>query len=92
MGGQGGYPSEMRAEKLVPNEIFRISEPDEDGDGTVPHRSGIAPKEHPGIKSLLRVSVGHEPAYKDSDVAREFTLRSIVQIAQAVKGSSLDYE
>jgi hypothetical protein len=85
------YPG-MSAGQTVPNEVFRISEPDEEGDGTVPHRSGIAPKEHTGIKSMLRVSVGHEPAYKDSAMAREFTLRSIVQIAQAIKGTSLDYE
>jgi len=82
----------ISAGQIVPNEVFRISEPDEEGDGTVPHRSGIAPKEHPGIKSLLRISVSHEPAYKDSAMAREFTLRSIVQIAQAIKGTSLDYE
>lgn len=86
------YPPEIGARKIVPNEVFRISEPDEDGDGTVPHRSGFAPHKHPGIKSLLRVSVGHEPAYKDSDIAREFTLRSIVQIVQAVKGTPLGYE
>lgn len=86
------YPPGMSAGQIAPNEVFRISEPDEDGDGTVPHRSGIAPKEHPGIKSLLRVSVGHEPAYKDSDIARDFTLRAIVQIVQAVKGTTLDYE
>lgn len=86
------YPHGMSAGQIAPNEVFRISEPDEDGDGTVPHRSGIAPKEHPGMKSLLRISVGHESAYKDSDIAREFTLRAIVQIVQAVKGTTLDYE
>ncbi|NMM25685.1 MAG: hypothetical protein HHJ12_00010 [Glaciimonas sp.] len=60
-------------------------------DGTVPHRSGIAPKESPSVKALLQVNVGHEPAYRDSELARHFTLRAIVQIAQEVKKTSLHY-
>jgi hypothetical protein len=43
---------------------YFISEPDEPGDGTVPHRSGIAPKAH--CVSVLQVKVGHEPAYNTS--------------------------
>lgn len=71
-------------------QTYRISNADENGDGTVPHRSGVAPQRH--VKSLLRVDVGHEPAYKDSDVARQFTLRAIVQIAQAVQSTALAYD
>ncbi len=64
-------------------EWFHISDPDEPGDGTVPHRSGVAPKVH--CKSMLQVAVEHEPAYRrsngaDNERACMFTLRSIVQI------------
>jgi pimeloyl-ACP methyl ester carboxylesterase len=72
---------------------YKISDPDERGDGTVPHRSGIAPKDH--VKSLMQVNAGHEPAYREGvDVQRirRFTLRAIVQIAQEVTNTGLRYE
>lgn len=74
---------------------YRISEPDEDGDGTVPHRSGIALRSN--VKSLLQVNVGHEPAYKHTEGADNlracrFTLRAIVKIAQRVASTSLRYK
>lgn len=77
------------------NQTYRVSEPDEPGDGTVPHRSGVAPREH--VKSFLQVNVGHEPAYKHGDGADNlracrFTLRAIVKIAQLVKTTALRYE
>lgn len=76
-------------------EWFQLSDPDEPGDGTVPHRSGVAPKKH--CKSMLHVAVEHEPAYKqsngaDNERACMFTLRSIVQIAQAAQQTVLKYE
>lgn len=64
---------------------YTISEPDEPGDGTVPHRSGIEPKAH--VRSLLQVNTGHEPAYyagADIEKVRQFTVRAIVKIAQRV--------
>jgi hypothetical protein len=70
---------------------FSVSAPDEAGDGTVPRRSGIHPETSMRVKSLLQVKVGHEPAYRDSVLARRFTLRAIVQIAQQVKATSLHY-
>jgi hypothetical protein len=70
---------------------FSISKPDEDGDGTVPHRSGIAPKNNARVKSMLKVRAGHEPAYRESMEARRFTLRAIVQIAREVNKTSLKY-
>lgn len=70
---------------------FSISKPDEDGDGTVPHRSGIAPKDSARVKSMLKVRAGHEPAYRESMEARRFTLRAIVQIAREVNKTSLAY-
>ncbi|MCP1574057.1 hypothetical protein J2S30_002436 [Herbaspirillum rubrisubalbicans] len=74
------------------HQMFTISGPDENGDGTVPHRSGVRPKDSPYVKSIMEVAVGHEPAYKDSRAAMQFTLRAIVRIAQAVKGTSLAYD
>lgn len=78
--------------KKAQTQRYAISNPDEPGDGTVPHRSGIAPKESTNVKALLQVKVGHESAYKDSELVRRFTLRAIVQIAQEVKKTSLHYE
>ncbi len=76
-------------------ELFHISDAEESGDGTVPYRSGVAPKAH--CKSMLKVEVEHEPAYKrssgaDNERACIFTLRAIVQIAQAVQQTALKYE
>lgn len=81
----------LRAE----NQTYRISSPDEPGDGTVPRRSGLAPRPH--CKGFLLVGLGHEPAYKaskgaDNLRACRFTLRAIVKIAQQVQHSSLKYE
>lgn len=82
--GGSGWKTEQR-------QFFTVSAPDEPGDGTVPHRSGIHPRTSANVKSLLQVPVGHEPAYRDSTLARRFTLRAIVQIAQHVKKTSLHY-
>jgi hypothetical protein len=70
---------------------YALQPQDQPGDGTVPHRSGIAPLKHAHVKSMLQVDVGHEPAYKESVLAQQFTLRAIVQIAQQVKQTSLHY-
>ena len=74
---------------------YKIGNPDEPGDGTVPHRSGVAPTAH--CQSFLRVNVEHEPAYKyeagaDNLRACHFTLRAIVKIAQGVQQTRLRYE
>ena len=76
-------------------QMYSISEPDEDGDGTVPHRSGASPKAH--CKSFLQVNVEHEPAYKasngsDNHRACLFALRAIVRIAQDLQQTSLRYD
>ena len=77
------------------HQTYAISKQDENGDGTVPHRSGLAPKKY--CKSFLQVNVEHEPAYKaskgeDNLRACHFALRAIVQIAQDVQQTSLRYE
>jgi hypothetical protein len=79
----------------IEGQTYKISAPDEEGDGTVPHRSGVVPKAV--CKSFMQVSVGHEPAYKASEGADNlracrFTLRAIVKIAQQVTQTSLKYE
>lgn len=92
--GKNRYPV-FNAGGTPYTEWFHISDPDESGDGTVPLRSGVAPKEH--CKSMLQVEVEHEPAYKrskgvDNERACSFTLRAIVQIAQAVQQTALNYD
>lgn len=69
---------------------YTLSDPEEPGDGTVPLRSGVAPRQH--VISMLSVNVGHEPAYKESERARLFTVRAIVKIMQNVNQTSLSYE
>lgn len=69
---------------------YSISDPEEAGDGTVPQRSGVAPRPH--VTSLLSVNVGHEPAYKASERARLYTIRAIVKIAQEVQQTNLRYD
>lgn len=76
-------------------QTYRISEPDEPGDGTVPRRSGVAPRSR--CTAFLEVALGHEPAYNHTKGAENlracrFTLRAIVQIAQQVQHTSLKYE
>lgn len=75
--------------------IYYISEPDEDGDGTVPQRSSRAVRK--ACRSYAEVKVGHEPAYKFAEGAEyaracRFTLRAIVKIAQDVQTTSLKYD
>lgn len=77
------------------HQTYTLAGPDEAGDGTVPRRSGIAPRRY--CRSLLRVEVGHEPAYNPSKGAEslralQFTVRAIVQIAQGVQSTSLRYD
>ena len=72
---------------------YSIRTPDENGDGTLPQSSGIALPSH--VKSFLKVTAAHEPAYREGvDVlrVRRFTLRAIVKVAQEVQATSLRYE
>jgi hypothetical protein len=87
LSGSGWYNSDKQT--------YKISEPDEDGDGTVPQRSGRAVRK--ACRSYAEMRVGHEPAYKFSDGAEyeracRFTLRAIVKIAQDVQLTSLKYD
>ena len=73
-------------------QVYTLGEPEELGDGTVPHRSGIAPMKHASVKAMLQVKAGHEPAYRESLPARFFALRAIVQIAREVENTPLAYK
>lgn len=73
-------------------QVYTLSAPEELGDGTVPHRSGVAPTKHASVKAMLKIKAGHEPAYRESMPARRFTLRAIVQIAREVENTSLAYK
>lgn len=70
---------------------YKLSPPDEDGDGTVPLRAAVL--SFAGLKAQLGVGVDHEGAYKSDNTmdARWFTLRSIIRIAQQVKNTGLAY-
>ncbi len=102
MNGRALDPSEINTRRTIASPLggkgwrtgvqqrYKILDPAIPGDGTVPHKSGIAPEPH--VQSLLRVSVGHEPAYKESEIAQQFTLRAIVKIAQLVTHTTLKYD
>jgi pimeloyl-ACP methyl ester carboxylesterase len=91
-------PADARSGAGMPREerrVFHISDPDEAGDGTVPHRSGSVPRAQ--CKAFLQANVEHEPAFNvgkgpENLRACRFTLRAIVKIAQSVQQTSLRYE
>ena len=78
LGGEGW-------KKGIHQTYYTISKPEEDGDGTVPKRSGSAVKNHTkAYFELLRV--GHEPAYKNQNAhAQRAALYGIIKIAQRIK-------
>lgn len=107
LGGRQVDPNELDEERTIAapldgggwtkaeRQTYEISEPDENGDGTVPKRSGLSARSH--CASFLEVVVGHEPAYKHEEAADNlracrFTLRAIVRIAQKAQTTSLRYE
>ncbi|HEY1212079.1 MAG TPA: hypothetical protein VGE93_00470, partial [Bryobacteraceae bacterium] len=69
---------------FVPNDA------DENGDGTVPVRSGRAPASKAKVCTAFP-GIDHEGGYKP-DATRRFTLWAIARIAQNVKGTSLEYK
>lgn len=102
MAGRALNPSEVGSSRTIAAPLggtgwksavqqrYTLSDPEEAGDGTVPLRSGVAPRQH--VTSMLSVNVGHEPAYKESEPARLYTVRAIVKIMQSVSQTSLSYE
>jgi hypothetical protein len=68
---------------------FDLCDADEDGDGTVPRRSGAAPRGRTKVCLAYR-GIEHEAAYKVLPL-QLFTVWSIVKITDAVKQTSMAY-
>jgi pimeloyl-ACP methyl ester carboxylesterase len=69
---------------------FILRDADEQGDDTVPVRSGRAPGQHARV-CVAFAGIDHEGAYK-VEATRRFTLHAITRIAQSVKSTALDYK
>lgn len=69
--------------------VFDLNGADESGDGTVPRRSGAAPREKAKVCLAYR-GIEHEAAYKVLPL-QLFTVWSIVKITDAVKQTSMAY-
>lgn len=73
-------------------EDFVLRDASENGDGTVPVRSGRAPSEQPGVKACVPYpGVDHEGVYKEGP-QQLFALWAVTRIVMNVKGTSLEYE
>ncbi|WP_164721245.1 lipase/acyltransferase domain-containing protein [Burkholderia stagnalis] len=74
---------------FAPFEEFVLQPADEDGDGTVPVRSGRAPAPHAKACVAFK-GVDHEGAYNPLP-CRLFALRAITRLVSNVKGTSMEY-
>lgn len=71
---------------------FVLGAADENGDGTVPIRSGQAPEGHPGVFACVPYpNVDHEGAYQGR-TQQLFALWAITRIVKNVKGTALEYK
>lgn len=71
---------------------YTLMPPAENGDGTVPVRSGQAPAGKPGVRICIAYrGVDHEAAYKNR-AQQLFALWAITRIVGNVKGTSLEYK
>lgn len=70
---------------------FVLGAADENGDGTVPTRSGQAPEGYPGVLACVPYpNVDHEGAYQGR-TQQLFALWAITRIVTNVKGTALEY-
>ena len=73
-------------------EDFILQDAAENGDGTVPIRSGRAPAGQSGVQTCVAYpGVDHEGAYKGHP-QQLFALWAITRIVTNVKGTSLEYK
>jgi pimeloyl-ACP methyl ester carboxylesterase len=80
---RGGEPVYMR---------YKLMPPAENGDGTVPIRSGRAPAGQAGVRACVAyLGVDHEGAYKERP-QQLFALWAVTRIVANVKGTSLEYK
>lgn len=79
----GGDPVHMQ---------YNLIPPAENGDGTVPIRSGRAPAGKTGVRACVAYpGVDHEGAYKGR-IQQLFALWAVTRIVANVKGTSLEYK
>lgn len=90
---EGGLPGDSA--------YFVLQAPEETGDGTVPARSGKAPRGRKGVQACIPFSgFEHEAAYKDepepgllnwskNDERRRFTLWAITRIAHRIQSTNM---
>ncbi|MDH6152284.1 MULTISPECIES: esterase/lipase family protein [Paraburkholderia] len=88
--GTGGQLVRATASGKTAFGKFVLNDADENGDGTVPARSGRAPASVAKVCMALP-GIDHEGGYKP-DATRRFTLWAITKIAQNVKGTNLEYK
>jgi hypothetical protein len=71
---------------------YNLMPPAENGDGTVPIRSGRAPAGQAGVQACVAYpGVDHEGAYKER-IQQLFALWAVTRIVANVKGTSLEYK
>ncbi|MGS0970996.1 lipase/acyltransferase domain-containing protein [Burkholderia glumae] len=71
---------------------YTLMPPAEDGDGTVPVRSGRAPEGQAGVQACVAYpGVEHEKAYQGR-LQQLFALWAVTRIVANVKGTSLEYK
>jgi hypothetical protein len=88
--GTGGQLVKATASGKTAVGTFVLKDADENGDGTVPIRSGRAPADTAKV-CMPFPGIDHEGGFKP-DTTRRFTLWAISKIAQNVKGTSLEYK
>jgi hypothetical protein len=77
---------------LAQADFLVLQDANENGDGTVPSRSGRALSGQPGVKACVPfLDVDHEGAYK-KEPQQLFALWAVTKIIQNVKGTSLEYK
>ncbi|MCP3721411.1 hypothetical protein M3I56_40185, partial [Paraburkholderia sp. CNPSo 3281] len=70
---------------------YNLMPPEENGDGTVPIRSGRAPAGQSGVQACVAYpGVDHEGAYKNRP-QQYFALWAVTRIVSNVKGTALEY-
>ncbi len=92
--GQGEIELRGQSQGHPERALFKVKDASENGDGTVPVRSGrapslCAPRDH--VKVCIGYpNIGHENAY-EHEPQRWFTVWAITKIVQNVRGTALDY-
>ncbi|MBR8305710.1 hypothetical protein DF049_02100 [Burkholderia cenocepacia] len=90
--GAGTQSFDHKVGPYIVRENFVLQNAVEQGDGTVPARSGRAPGGKDGVRTCIAYkAVDHEGAYKERP-QQLFALWAITRIITNVKGTSLEYK